>query len=978
MSRFARSLAGGLVLVGMYALPSRGLAEPAQPRRLPSSLAPVTEDPQTAARRAEAIEALKPVLGRANGWRKAELLFRLAELYLEEARAIRAQEMLAHDTAYVAWVEAGSVGSPPDLDRYLRRTTLTLRTVESLYRRTLEAAPEYRRGDEVRLALGTRLLERGATEEGRAQLRALISHYPKSMLQPRAHLLLAESDFAADRLEPARRHYTFAARWGDRETSTFALYKLAWCDLNAGEPSAGVAKLVQVVEISRAVARLSLEAEALSDLVGFYARAEDAAGATRTYRRLLGAEGSRPYLARLAQAFDAQGDWRRGVALREGLLADEVDPDLQLGLLEGLAQLQDLQRLRALVPALALASPLDETQAARLLDLAARHAQPHAKRPALEVAAAVYEAYLAVAAPSPRRAEALYFAAVVADRLGDVRAAAEGFDEVVASAHAGRLYPLALHESVLAWARTHDAAADRTTARAEAEVGLVSAARRFVEAQPEHPERFAVQLKLAALLEARGDRGALAAFREVALDGAPDLAAKAAKALIAHHAGAEAWGDVEAVATELAAKTTDPALRAELTVAADAAAYRGLQAREADAAEAEALVSVAQGFMALVDRRPEAAVADDALVSARRLFVRAGRLDLAQEAASRLAEGYPDSPHQVDNRLAYARLHEQTGDFANAARLLAQFAQAHPEHVGAKDALFDAGLYFHGLEEKAAARRTLGRFVARYPDDADAPKVGLLACKSETRPQARVRCATRLLARHPGAPAGYLAQVRLLRIKALEGARQHRAARKQMRALAAEWARLDESARADEAVRLATAYAAFHLVEPEYAAYLKKRITLRQRSLVSKLSAARKLACAPGMAGCEAPGAYYDVLRLQHGAFGVAALTRIGQVFENAARTIREAPVPRNLDEAQAEVYRAQIESLVLPLEARADEAFETAVAEARRLGVYDEWALAAETALRERRGAPPAVQPRLLRPAGDMAVVGTATRAHP
>lgn len=977
MSRISSSRAAWLVLAGTCALPMTSAAQDAPtPKRWVSNPAPEDADPRAEARRAEAIEALKGLPAKATGSRRAELLFRLAELYRAEAASRRRAEMLVHDQAYVQWVEAGQIGEPPELERFLRGTRAAQRTVQTLYARALEADPGYLRSDEVLLAWAQLHLRRGDADGAQARLRQLVARYPASSLVPQAHLQLGEIHFAADRLPAARRHYQAAAREGGPSSVVrFATYKLAWCDLNAQVPEAGVQKLLRVVRASRAAGpqpgEVDLATEALSDLVLFFTRANAPEQGRRAFERWAPPERARRLVRRLAASFDATGDWATGVTLRRALLEDP-SPDaheVQLGLLSGLERLGRLDE--ALACAEGLAAPRrtwDEDSATALLDVAAKSAQPSAKPAHLRLARATYAAYLEHAEAGPRATEARYFLATVEDRLGHRRAAAEAFDAVTASAHAGRLFPLAAFESVLAWERAFESSPERTTARAEAEVGLVAAARRFVEQLSTHPQRPAVQLELAARLAARGAHAdADRHFMSVIADAEDtDLVVSAARAVLAPLEAEARWSTVDRRATEIAdlvAPRGLTALSSELRTTALAAAYRGLQRDEREARTTDELARIAEGFARIADRAPHAALADDALVSARRLFERGHRLDRALETAARLAEAYPGSDHAVDNQLAYARLHERIGDHPRAARLLAQFEREHPDHAESKDAVFDAGLYFFGLREFSAARGSFTRFLSRHAGDPDAPKVDLLRCKTFDAPDRRASCLRRLFARYPRAPEGYLAQVRLLQIQSLQAADRHREARRWMRALTRRWSKLPAEARADDAVRTAAAYAAFHLVEPEFAAYLKREVTLRSRDLVRKLNMAKALGCAPEMPGCAAAGAYYSVLEYGDAEVGVAALTRIGQVFANVAQSLRAAPVPRHLTAEQAELYRAQVERLVLPLEERATEALQAAVQEARRLGVYDEWALTAETALRDMQGDLPDLQPRLTAP---------------
>jgi hypothetical protein len=71
---------------------------------------------------------------------------------------------------------------------------------------------------------------------------------------------------------------------------------------------------------------------------------------------------------------------------------------------------------------------------------------------------------------------------------------------------------------------------------------------------------------------------------------------------------------------------------------------------------------------------------------------------------------------------------------------------------------------------------------------------------------------------------------------------------------------------------------------------------------------------------------------------GVASLCRIGLVYQNFARALFDAPVPKELNEEQRAIYQEELNNLAFPVEEKAIEAFEKALQKAYELGVYNEW----------------------------------------
>jgi hypothetical protein len=103
-----------------------------------------------------------------------------------------------------------------------------------------------------------------------------------------------------------------------------------------------------------------------------------------------------------------------------------------------------------------------------------------------------------------------------------------------------------------------------------------------------------------------------------------------------------------------------------------------------------------------------------------------------------------------------------------------------------------------------------------------------------------------------------------------------------------------------------------------------------------------------GQAKCKKEGKYLSILTYGNGDYGIAALTRIGQVYRSVANEIRNAPLPRNLDEDQIEIYKAELDNFALGPEEKALEAFENALTKAYELNIYNKYTLLAQDNIKE------------------------------
>src|SRR5258708_24009539 len=125
---------------------------------------------------------------------------------------------------------------------------------------------------------------------------------------------MGEHCFAANDLARARAAFEKAGSYRLPKLYPFALYKLAWCDYNAGAYSAAIAKFQEVIAYAEGETRrdrVQLKAEALKDIVLAYARIDAVEGAV-AYLTEKGGEQAVDAIGRLAATyFQARSEERR-------------------------------------------------------------------------------------------------------------------------------------------------------------------------------------------------------------------------------------------------------------------------------------------------------------------------------------------------------------------------------------------------------------------------------------------------------------------------------------------------------------------------------------------------------------------------------------------------------------------------------------------------------------------------------------------
>ena len=267
-------------------------------------------------KRDELIADLQALLPRMpESGRKADLWFQLAELWWEKARYVSVQEGKAYDEAYAAWARTRA-GQEPKIDG--RRSEGFRKQALAVYGQILDEYPAYERRDEVLFVLADNLNQSGDKAEAARRYRALIAGFPSSRFVPDAWVQVGEYAFATNDLLHAREAFAKAAAFHTPRLYAFALYKLAWCDYNAGDRASAIARFKEVVAYSEttstAADRVQLRSEALKDVALAFERA-DAAEAGAAYLKEKGGAQAVELGARLASAFFDAGKFEQAIGL---------------------------------------------------------------------------------------------------------------------------------------------------------------------------------------------------------------------------------------------------------------------------------------------------------------------------------------------------------------------------------------------------------------------------------------------------------------------------------------------------------------------------------------------------------------------------------------------------------------------------------------------------------------------------------------
>lgn len=294
-------------------------------------------------KRHESMEFLKDILANRApvGEQKAEMMLRLADLYFEEGRDLYLTEMQQYEVEYDACFNDDNCNTEsfPDADNSGSQAWQE-RSIK-IYKAILQNYPQYARADEATFYLASALQELGRREEAVNEFTNLVRTYPDSGYVPDSYVQIGEFYFDNNNAYKALLAYQKAARYRNSEKYSFAIYKLAWCYYNVGEYGKAIETMKAVVTYSMTpqegggedTRRLTLQEEALKDLVRFFADAGEMDEAYAYFNRLGKPDLIRSMLKRLANMYFEQGKFDECIATYRRLIAEDPNstnaPDYQ-------------------------------------------------------------------------------------------------------------------------------------------------------------------------------------------------------------------------------------------------------------------------------------------------------------------------------------------------------------------------------------------------------------------------------------------------------------------------------------------------------------------------------------------------------------------------------------------------------------------------------------------------------------------------
>lgn len=353
-------------------------------------------------------------------------------------------------------------------------------------------------------------------------------------------------------------------------------------------------------------------------------------------------------------------------------------------------------------------------------------------------------------------------------------------------------------------------------------------------------------------------------------------------------------------------------------------------------------LDAAVAFRDYVNKYPSARHADKALNNAHILFAEARYMDKAIESANLLLDKHQKSEFYEPTLYKLGYYYEKIADFSNAAKYYEiYFRRLKKKTKEAGDAIYNAALFREATGDLKGAIANYQVYVKAFPLNKDVVLVQMKIAKiySEMKDYEKSKAIYKGIISKPKnvlLSDAIEAQYELAMIYKKLG--QIPAYEKELQNLLKMAERLKKGD-ANEKTFYYIAQSRFLLTEPAFKNYISIKLQLPESTM-------KKLLKEKTERLDKLVKEYTAILQMGQGDVGIAALCRIGMIYQDFTKTLLDAPIPKNLDDEAREIYIAELQNMAFPVEEKAIEAYEKSVAKSYELTIYNEYSKLAQERL--------------------------------
>lgn len=317
-------LAGSLFAAREKRKAGEGEDKPKGPSKVKMEGPVIQTDSKSMLQRDKAIDQLLELIKDfPEGPKKAEVYRRLAELYWEKARSLKAVVMDEYNKATDKYYEMNNPDAPmPELD--LKNAWKWNNKAIDICDHIIKKYDKFSGIDEVYFFMASNLMEVGQPLKAIRYYQLVVEKYKNSKFAADAYYEMGEYFFNNNNVFKAMPSYkAIIDNFPTDKFFGFALYKYAWCQYNVGEYAESIKVFQQVVEFSEKQQKVSLKEDALNDMVAPFAEAGSVDDAEKYFKTIV--KEQKYFLAvlkKLAQIYFEQDRSEEAVKIYRKLLKE--------------------------------------------------------------------------------------------------------------------------------------------------------------------------------------------------------------------------------------------------------------------------------------------------------------------------------------------------------------------------------------------------------------------------------------------------------------------------------------------------------------------------------------------------------------------------------------------------------------------------------------------------------------------------------
>lgn len=870
-----------------------------------------------------------------------------------------------------------------------------------LYKQILQNYPQFNRADEATFYLGQALNDTNKKDDAKNEFTRLVKNYPESKWVPDAYLQIGEYFFDNNQATQALSAYQRAAAYKEFDKYAFANYKLAWCWFNVGEYGKAIETMKSVVSYSMAQSQgdasaqkknLQLQDEALKDLVRFFADAGEMDEAYAYFNKLGKKELIRDMLKRLASTYFEQGKFDGAIQTYRRLIAEDPQgpaaPDFQNEIISCYTKmgqkettLQEIEKLRTSYGknsawARANASNQDAVKTAgelieKNLRTVATNYHNEAKKlrtgdqakTTYALAEKAYEVYVTEYPDSKYSYDMRYAYGELLYTIKKFEPAYDQYMKVVSIDKNGQHSKFCAESAIFAAdelvkkdgksSAGNSADPGKKTEAQELtpnEKKLLAALDQWQQLYKDDPKTRNIIYKSAYLLYNKNQfKEASDRFRVViGMDPKSKEAEQAANLILDSFNLTQDWTNLKDVSKSF---YDQQGLGSDAFKKEVYGIYENASLKLIDESfkKTQDKAKGAADYWAFYKEFPSSANADLALNNASVYYNALGRTADSMKVRQELISKFPKSKYYVDQVAALAYDYESIADFDQGAQWYEKFYALVPatetdakKQESAKAAIYSAALFRTATGQWEQGIKDYQQYITRFPSEPNISAIKLETAKIYEKNGKAAEASKVYLEffSNPKSTATVDEQMfsRLRYGLLMEQTGQAAKQAQHWKDTIAYWEK--NKANGTEISNEAAGQIKFSLVEADFKAYMAMKIdgpggkTMPQKQLDALLKK-QLVDKATTMPKLEAR--YNDVIATGAGRWGLAALVRLGEAYENLADSLTNSYTPAYLTEDQAELYKMALEDKAYPQTEKAVNAYSEALKKAYEFNLYNE-----------------------------------------